>query len=136
MQIYNNTKNVCIRVRDVRLSDFDQDKYIAAKNFYEKILRGEKVDKKLYERIVPTPQNMKIPFDIIRTATDINSAVQIALSKGVNYCLFMMCLHVFAEFGYLELDRVNGRMTFIKGDKKIEPEKSAVVKKIKLSCDN
>jgi len=131
---YNNTKNVSVRVKDIRLSDFSQDKYLAAKNIYEKILRGEKVDKKLYDRIVPTPQNMKIPFDIIRKTNDINSAVQMALSKGVNYCLFMMCLHIFSEFGYLELDRVNGRMNFIKGDKKIAPEQSAVVKKIKKSC--
>ena len=121
---------------DIRLSSFAQDKYLAARNFYEKILRGEKVDKKLYERIAPTPQNMRIPFDIIKTVTDLDTAVQLALSKGVNYCLFMMCLHVFAEFGYLELDRINGKISFVKGSKKIDPEQSAVIKRIKKSCQD
>ncbi len=133
---YNDTKSVSVRVKDIRLSSFVQDKYLAARNFYEKILRGEKVDKKLYDRIAPTPQNMRIPFDIIKTTTSLETAIQLALSKGVNYCLFMMCLHVFAEFGYLELDRINGKLNFIKGSKKIEPEQSAVIKRIKKSCQD
>ncbi|MBP3923261.1 MAG: single-stranded-DNA-specific exonuclease RecJ [Ruminiclostridium sp.] len=133
---YNDTKSVSLRVKDIRLSSFEQDKYFAAKNFYEKILRGEKVDKKLFDRIAPTPQNMRIPFDIIKTVTDLDSAVQLALSKGINYCLFMMCLHIFAESGYLELDRVNRKMHFIKGNKKIEPEQSAVMKRIIKSCQD
>ena len=94
------------------------------------------MDKKLYDRIAPTPQNMRIPFDIIKTVTDLDTAVQLALSKGVNYCLFMMCLHVFAEFGYLELDRINGKISFVKGSKKIDPEQSAVIKRIKKSCQD
>ena len=52
----------------------------------------------------------------------------------MNYCLFMMCLHVFAEFGHLELDRINGTMNFIKGGRRIELENSAVIRRIMKSC--
>ena len=57
------------------------------------------------------------------------------MSHGMNYCLFMMCLHIFAEFGHLKLDRINGTMEFIKGGRRIELENSAVVKRIMKSCN-
>lgn len=131
---YNDKKSVSIRVKDIRRSDFPQDKYFAARNFYEKILRGEKTDSRLLSRILPNKENMKLPFDLARKMTSIDSAAQIAISQGMNYCLFMMCLHVFAEFGHLKLDRINGTMEFLKGGRRIELESSAVVKRIIKSC--
>lgn len=131
---YNDKKSVSVRVKDIRRSDFPQDKYFAARNFYEKILRGEKTDSRLLKRILPDKENMKLPFDLARKLTSIDSAAQIAMSHGMNYCLFMMCLHVFAEFGHLELDRINGTMNFIKGGRRIELENSAVIRRIMKSC--
>ena len=131
---YNNIKSVSVRVKDMRRSDFEQDKYFAAKNFYEKILLGEKADPRLLKRILPTPETMRLPFDLARSETSIETAAQKAMARGVNYCLFMMCLHIFAEFGHLKLDRVNGTMEFIKGGRKIDLDSSAVVKRIKKAC--
>ena len=131
---YNNIKSVSVRVKDIRRSDFEQDKYFAAKNFYEKILLGEKADPRLLKRILPTPETMRLPFDLARSETSIETAAQKAMARGVNYCLFMMCLHIFAEFGHLKLDRVNGTMEFIKGGRKIDLVSSAVVKRIKKAC--
>ncbi len=131
---YNDKKSVSVRVKDMRRSDFSQDKYFGQRNIYEKILRGEKLEPKLLSHILPDRESMKIPFDIARKITDIDYAVQLAQSKGVNYCLFMMCLHIFAEFGHLDLDRINGKMYFKSGGRRIELEKSAVVKRINRSC--
>lgn len=132
---YNGTKSVSVRVKELRRSDFEQDKYFAAHGIYEKILLGEKVDSRLASRIIPSPQNMKLPFDLARSMKSIEAAAQIAVANGMNYCLFMMCLHVFAEFGHLKLDKVNGTMEFIKGGRKIDTEASAVVRRIKKSCE-
>ena len=131
---YNDKKSVSVRVKDIRRSDFPQDKYFAARNFYEKILRGEKTDPRLLKRILPDKENMKLPFDLARQMTSVESAAQIAMSHGMNYCLFMMCLHVFAEFGHLKLDKINGTMEFIKGGRRIELESSSVVRCIRKSC--
>lgn len=53
-----------------------------------------KTDSRLLKRILPDKENMKLPFDLARKLTSIDSAAQIAMSHGMNYCLFMMCLHV------------------------------------------
>lgn len=132
---YNNTKSVEFRLKDIRYSAFDQDKYLAAKSVYEKIVNGDKVDGKLYKRITPAPDNMKIPFDLIKRYNSISHAAMKAQINGVNYCLFMMCLHIFAEFGHLKLDKARDRMEFIQGGRRIETEKSAVINQIKKSCN-
>lgn len=131
---YNNTKSISVRVKEIRHSGFEQDKYFAAKRIYEKILLGERVDGRLAARIIPSPQNMKLPFDLARSCKSIEAAAQIAMANGVNYCLFMMCLHVFAEFGHIKLDRVNKAMEFIAGGKRIDTASSAVIRRIKKSC--
>ena len=131
---FNDKKSVSIKVKDIRRSDFDQDKYFAARNIYEKILRGEKTDSRLLKRIMPDKENMKLPFDLARKMTSIDSAAQLAMAHGINYCLFMLCLHIFAEFGHLKLDRINGTMKFLQGGRRIELENSSVVKRIVKSC--
>ncbi len=131
---YNDTKSISVRVKDMRLSSFDQEKFFAARNICDRILLCEKTDQRLASRIIPTPENMKIPFDIARNNVDIAFASQLAMEKGVNYCLFMMCLHVFQEFGHLKLDKINNTMEFLSGGRRIETENSAVIKAIKKSC--
>lgn len=39
---YNDKKSVSVRVKDIRRSDFPQDKYFAARNFYEKSSEAKK----------------------------------------------------------------------------------------------
>lgn len=131
---FNERKSVSIKVKDIRRSDFNEDKYFAARNIYEKILRGEKTDSRLLKRIMPDKENMKLPFDLARKMTSVDSAAQLAMAHGVNYCLFMLCLHIFAEFGHLKLDRINGTMEFLQGGRRIELDKSSVVKRIIKSC--
>ncbi|MCH5323822.1 MAG: single-stranded-DNA-specific exonuclease RecJ [Eubacterium sp.] len=131
---YNDVKSVSIRVKELRRSGINQDKLFAAKDIYEKIINGEKVDGRLAGRIIPTTGDMKLPFDLARKYKNVDGAAEYALSMGMNYCKFMMCLHIFNEFGHLKLDRVNGTMEFIKGGRKIELEQSAVIKRIKKSC--
>lgn len=131
---YNDVKSVSIRVRELRRSGIDQNKLFAAEEIYNKIVNGEKVDPRLLSRIMPTTEEMKLPFDISRSYTGLSDAAEYALTMGVNYCKFMMCLHIFAEFGHLKLDRVRGTMKFIKGGRRIELEHSAVIKRIKSCC--
>ena len=56
-------------------------------------------------------------------------------NTSVPFCLFSVPrIYVFAEFGHLELDRINGTMNFIKGGRRIELENSAVIRRIMKSC--
>ncbi len=131
---YNDIKSVSIRVKEIHRAGIDQDKLFAAKEVYDKILLGEKADPRLFGRVTPTVEEMKLPFDLTKKFTDIDSAAEYALSAGMNYCKFMMCLHIFAEFGHLKLDRARGSMEFIKGGSRIDLERSAVIKRIKKAC--
>lgn len=131
---YNGNKSVSVRVKDLRASGIDQDRFFAACDAYEKIIGGERIDPRLISRIMPTVEDMKMPFDLSRRMTSIDKAAQYAVLRGMNYCKFMMCLHIFAEFGHLKLDRVNGTMEFIRGGRRISLDGSAVVKRIKRAC--
>lgn len=130
---YSGKISVRLLVCDIRYSGFKQERYFAAKDVYEKIVLLEKVDKRLEPRIIPTREDMKIPFDIIKKHTSLELAVNEAIRLGINYCKFMICLHIFAEFGHLRLDRINNQIEYIKGGRRIETEESKVIKMVKRS---
>ncbi|MCL1788947.1 MAG: single-stranded-DNA-specific exonuclease RecJ [Oscillospiraceae bacterium] len=131
---YNGSKNINAKIVDIRLSGIDfeiQDKLFFAKNIYEKILREEKIDSKLYPRIIPGNPEMKKIYDIIRNSFCMDEVSQKGLISGVNYCMLRIIIDVFQENGLVEFDSVTGTVRTVKTEGKADLEKSAVLMKLR-----
>jgi single-stranded-DNA-specific exonuclease len=131
---YNSSKNINAKIVDMRLSGINsaiQDKFFAAKSVYEKIIRNEEIDSKLYSRIIPSNSEMKKAYDIVKNSASIDEISQKALKAEINYCMLRVIIDVFLEAGLVEFNPVTGSIRIIKTEEKADFSKSAVLTKLK-----
>lgn len=127
---YNGVLGTSIKAVDIRLSGLSQDRFFAALDAYERVVRGEDIDKKLLSRVIPKDADFKKVYDIVKDAFCVEQAAQRAMAAGVNYCMFRVILDVFAESGLLRLDRASGGISINKTNEKINLTESATLKKL------
>ena len=58
INVFNNRESISIRVIDHRLSGVKQERYFAAKDCYEKLMRGEQLPASFIRKIIPTRQEL------------------------------------------------------------------------------
>jgi single-stranded-DNA-specific exonuclease len=120
---YNGTESLSIKVIDMKLSGVNWTdcataaRFFAAKDTYEAIKRGEEIDSKLYSRIIPSDDDCKRVYNIIKDTFSLNEAVQRGLQSGLNYCMIRIIADVFAEVGIVKMNPVNGELGIVKGVK-------------------
>ncbi len=71
---YNNNRSVSVKIKELRHSNFEQDKYFAAKSVYEQIRRGEGFDKRLGTRIIPTRDEFALVYKTLAKSVSNSSA--------------------------------------------------------------
>ncbi len=123
---YNGTRKLSIRIDDMRYSDFNQDRYFAAKAAYEDYRCG-KTDPRLLCRMTPTTDELKKCYDILRKTNSLSRAAAIASKENINYCKLLIMLDIFEEFGLIEKDITTGKIALIKGAPKADLSKSAIL---------
>jgi single-stranded-DNA-specific exonuclease len=129
---YNGSKDISMKIADIRLCGINQDRYFAAKNTYEQIARSEfeDIDSNLYQRIIPTNTDMKKVYDIIKDSFCLEQVSQSAVKSGINYCMLRVIIDVFTSAGLIEFNRVSGNIKVVKGAK-ADLEKSDILVKLK-----
>ena len=100
---FNDKYSISIRVKDIRLCGFKEDRFFAAKTAYENYRCG-KIDKRLVVRMIPTQEELKKAFDIIRSTASLSKAEFLADKSGINCCKFGIITDVFEEFSLIEKD--------------------------------
>lgn len=130
---YNSRKSVVLRIKDIRKSGMQQDKYFSAKSVYEQVKRKEPQDKKLIPRIVPDRNDLVAVYKYISTmkkATDTDS-IFCDMSSGINYCKLRLCIDIMEELGFAEVDKVTDVVTFVMPTKKVDIESSQILKELR-----
>ena len=101
---FNGAKSVNLKVQEVRPSDFNEDRFFAAKRVYEEIVRGEGCDSRLAPRVIPDREALKGIYDIARKDGVRMSAEDMCVyGAGVNYCMLRIGFDAFAEAGMIKL---------------------------------
>lgn len=131
---YNERKSLCIKLRDIRLSGVSQDRFFAARQTYEELKCGKNADARLLKRIVPTKDDMKKAYDILKKTESLEAATEAAFAVGLNYCMLRVIIDVLEEFGLARLDAVNGRVKLMPSGAKADLTKSVCLNKLKLMC--
>lgn len=135
---YEATKQqypVNLKIKEARLSDFNQDKYFAAKNTYEKMMCGEKVDPRLMKRIIPEKPVMKQVYDILRKSGRLSVISEMAFAQGINYCMLRVVLDVLEEFGLVKVDIVHNSAVIVPSVQKADLTKSEYLKKLRVLAE-
>ncbi|MCL2696886.1 MAG: single-stranded-DNA-specific exonuclease RecJ [Oscillospiraceae bacterium] len=136
---YNGVRSVSAQLKDIRPAGFNQDRFLAALQTYESLVRGENINAALYARVVPEKDDIKTVYDILRrTGCDSGDehVYTEAAAKGINYCKFRIIIDILSEFNLLEYDIINGRIRLLAaGAGKSDLESSAVLMKVKSLCE-
>lgn len=115
---YNGKVNVELRFVDFRPSNFNQDRFFAAKRAYESICRNEGCDGRLFPRVVPqSREDLKKIYDLLKRFGERMTLEQIsAFDDSVNFCMLKITADAFAEAGmfqkcgnYLRISQVSGK---------------------------
>ncbi len=127
---YNDRVNISVLVKDVRASDFRQERYFAAKTAYEDYRCG-KVDKRLVCRMLPEGDDMKKAYDILNMTAFFSKAELLADKAGLNCCKFGIITDIFEEFGLVEKDITADRIRVIPRKDKADLSKSRILASLK-----
>ena len=111
---FNGAKSVNLKVQEVRPSDFNEDRFFAAKRVYEELIRGEGCDSRLAPRVIPDREALKGIYDIARKDGGRMTAEDMCVyGAGVNYCMLRIGLDAFAEAGMIRLSADAGRCSIL-----------------------
>lgn len=132
---YNDNRSVVMKLHDVRLSGFNQDKFFNAKAAYEALARQEKTDPRLISRIIPQTAQLRQTYDIIKSSTYLSQCEAKAISAGINYCMFKVILDVFAEFSLVEIDTNNDIIKLLPAKGKADFSKSSHLASLKAQIE-
>ena len=92
-------------MKDMRPSGFAEKKSLNAQHYYEKLRRGEPVEKKIAAIAVPTVQELRGLYRMLMQKKEVHADtlyMQEAADK-MNYCKYRISLDIFREMGLIEL---------------------------------
>jgi single-stranded-DNA-specific exonuclease len=128
---FNGTTSVILRITEYRKSGISQQKFLAAKEAYEKYKRGEGADNNLLARIIPDRNDLAaifraipkeyIPFDILYT--------QIA-SETINYCKFRLALDIFSELELVDIHHFTSEVRVLPVSHKVSLDSSLLLNEL------
>ncbi len=129
---YRGERSITAFVRDMRRVGFEQKRWIAARTAYEDYRCG-KVDGRLLVRMIPTVEERRKAYDIIRGTRSLSGAELTADSAGINCCKFGIILDMFEEFGLAKRDITTDSIQLLPVRGKVDLEKSKVLEKLKAA---
>lgn len=104
---YNGRESLSVKIKDLRPSGFNQDKFLNAKAYYEKIRRGEDVSKKIMAIAVPTREEAVVVYKFLRQKNGYDNDIDflyIELMKhNINYCKLRLALDILDELNLIKL---------------------------------
>lgn len=117
---YNGQRSINLKLADIRIADFSQDRFFAANSTYERLCIGEYIDPRLGKRIVPDRTALTAVYDIIKENSSISACGDLAARKGINYCLFRVTLDAFESVGLVKLSLPYDRVETVRVGKKVD----------------
>lgn len=127
---YNDRRSINAKVKDIRMCGFNEARFLAAKTAYENYRCG-KTDKRLIVRMIPTDEEMRKAFDIIRSTSCFSKAEFLADKAGINCCKFGIITDVFEEFSLIEKDIPTDSVKILPTKTKADLSKSAILASLK-----
>lgn len=115
INVYNNQKNISLKIVDYRLSGTKQEPYFAAKACYESFMLGETLPPNFVTKIIPSRDELvgfyKILSQLLNTTYD---NLFMRVGNNMNYCKMRLCIDIFAEVGLVDNDPVSNTLSVTK----------------------
>lgn len=130
---FRGNESVSIKVIDHRLSGVKQERYFAAKQCYEKLMRGEKLPPEFVRKIIPTRDDLVRVYKYIsnvRTTTADHMFMSIG-DDNMNYCKMRICMDIFRDKELVEYKPATMKLSVLDVTHKVDLEQSQTLVKLK-----
>lgn len=131
---YKNTISIAVKLCDIRPCDFDDKKILNALHFYGKIRRGEDVDKRILDISVPTVDELRITYKILRQLDGkkihLDNIYLLAFSGKINYCKFRLMIDILSELSLVSIAQDLSSISLLKADK-VDLESSQILRRLR-----
>lgn len=132
---FKQNTSVSLRIKDIRISGFEQEKFFAAKGYYEKIAKGEEVKPAILANSVPSRNDIVLVYKYLKNFPNgINcDDLYIRLYKSsINYCKMRIIVDILDEMQLADFDAVCGRIIVNPSPQKVDLNNSVILKKMKM----
>lgn len=125
--------SVSLLIRDIRKSDFNERKFFASREYYNKIVRGDNVDVKVVKIAVPERAEINVIYKYLRdnngTHLDIESLfLKICDDKKINYCKFRVILTILHQANLIKVSTSQVGIEFIPPNGKVNLDATPLMK--------
>ncbi len=129
---FNGKESAEAKVIDFRLSGIKQERYFAAKETYEKLMRGEELPSNFIKKIIPVRQELVNVYKYISAVKNITLDNLFMRLSGdtMNYCKLRLCIDIFAEKGLITFLPASERIGWIKPQHKVDLDDSSILKRL------
>ncbi len=133
INVFRGVESVSIKVIDHRLSGVKQERYFAAKQCYEKLMRGEKLPPAYIKKMIPTRDELIRVYKYINSVRS-TTADHMFMNLGdesMNYCKMRICMDIFKDKELVEYRPATMKLTACEVKSRVDLEQSPTLMKLK-----
>ncbi len=129
---FQGRTSLSLIVQDYRKSGIKQAKYFAARDAYDRLIRGEELSKAYYTAIAPTREELTAVYrSIPETEIGLETLFMHLQTISMNYCKLRIALDVFAELGLAALDSYHETVRRLPVKAKVNLEDSVLLQTVR-----
>jgi len=130
---FNGRETVSVKVIDHRLSGVKQERYFAAKDCYEKLMRGETLPAGFIKKIIPQRSELIEVYKYISGVreTTLDNLFMRLSSDSMNYCKLHICIDIFKDKELIEFKPSSSRIKILPVSKRVDLEESDTLVKLR-----
>ena len=130
---FRGAESVSIKVIDHRLSGVKQERYFAAKQCYEKLMRGETLPPAYVKKMIPTRDELVKVYKYINSvkSTSVDHMFMKIGDDSMNYCKMRICMDIFKDKELIDYKPATMKLSACEVKSRVDLEQSPTLVKLK-----
>lgn len=130
---FNGNESVEVHLLDHRLSGVKQERYFAAKDTYEKLMRGEELPVNFVRRITPSREELIKVYKALKAGCPmtLDTLFMRLADDDMNYCKLHICIDIFKDKELIEFKPASSKIKLLPVEKRVDLEDSQTLVKLR-----
>ena len=139
LNAFRENVSIAVRLKDIRPAGFSDEKFGNALHYYQKIRRGEPVAEKIRAISVPSLEELRGLYKLLRNRKGSKNHLDLfyveAVASRMNYCKYRLILDIFEELGLISIPP-DGSSISMEEAGKVDLESSRILTSLRQAGDS
>ena len=139
LNTFRENVSIAVRLKDIRPAGFSDEKFGNALHYYQKIRRGEPVAEKILAISVPSLEELRGLYKLLRNRKGSKNHLDLfyveAVASRMNYCKYRLILDIFEELGLISIPP-DGSSISVEEVGKVDLESSRILTSLRQAGDS